>query len=53
VAGTAGDAGVAPTGAGFLRSVPEPSDHPLKANDTLDGGDVLPGLSVLIAEIFA
>jgi len=52
VTGTAGDAGVAPTGDGFLRSVPEPSDHALKANDTLDDGDVLPSYSVPVVEIF-
>jgi hypothetical protein len=48
----AGDAGVAPTGAGFPRAVPD-SSHPLKTNETLDGSGVLPRFSVPVAEIFS
>ncbi len=32
---------------------PEGPPHELRAGDTLEGGDVLPGLSVPLAEVFA
>jgi hypothetical protein len=33
--------------------VPDDDEVILRLGDTLDGGDVLPGFSVLVADIFA